>query len=71
MVASLLNKLANYTNLPQGSREHEEADNPVTVFGVFFLLVLGMNVLALTTLNLHPIFGAFRHSFIFVLSFLY
>ncbi|XP_074544540.1 solute carrier family 12 member 7-like isoform X2 [Halichoeres trimaculatus] len=27
MVASLLNKLANYTNLPQGVREHEEAEN--------------------------------------------
>lgn len=27
MVASLLNKLANYTNLTQGVREHEEAEN--------------------------------------------
>ncbi|XP_034039041.1 solute carrier family 12 member 7-like isoform X2 [Thalassophryne amazonica] len=27
MVSSLLNKLANYTNLTQGVREHEEADN--------------------------------------------
>lgn len=26
MVSSLLNKLANYTNLTQGSREHEEAE---------------------------------------------
>lgn len=26
MVSSLLNKLANYTNLPQGVREHEEAE---------------------------------------------
>lgn len=26
MVSSLLNKLANYTNLTQGVREHEEAD---------------------------------------------
>lgn len=26
MVASLLNKLANYTNLSQGAQEHEEAD---------------------------------------------
>nr|KAF6423768.1 solute carrier family 12 member 5 [Rousettus aegyptiacus] len=27
MVSSLLSGLANYTNLPQGSREHEEAEN--------------------------------------------
>ncbi|XP_061429102.1 solute carrier family 12 member 7 isoform X1 [Lethenteron reissneri] len=27
MVSSLLNRLANYTNLPQGAREHEEAEN--------------------------------------------
>ncbi|XP_008285939.1 solute carrier family 12 member 7 isoform X3 [Stegastes partitus] len=27
MVASLLNKLANYTNLTQGAQEHEEADD--------------------------------------------
>uniref|UniRef100_A0AAQ4NME3 Solute carrier family 12 member 7b n=1 Tax=Gasterosteus aculeatus aculeatus TaxID=481459 RepID=A0AAQ4NME3_GASAC len=27
MVSSLLNKLANYTNLTQGAQEHEEADN--------------------------------------------
>ncbi|XP_053714621.1 solute carrier family 12 member 7 isoform X4 [Synchiropus splendidus] len=27
MVSSLLNKLANYTNLPQGAQEHEEADD--------------------------------------------
>lgn len=27
MVSSLLNKLANYTNLTQGVREHEEADS--------------------------------------------
>ncbi|MEQ2182129.1 hypothetical protein GOODEAATRI_019047 [Goodea atripinnis] len=27
MVASLLNKLANYTNLTQGVREHEEAED--------------------------------------------
>lgn len=27
MVSSLLNKLANYTNLTQGVREHEEAEN--------------------------------------------
>uniref|UniRef100_A0A667XC92 Solute carrier family 12 member 7a n=1 Tax=Myripristis murdjan TaxID=586833 RepID=A0A667XC92_9TELE len=38
MVSSLLNKLANYTNLPQGVREHEEAENEdgvrrVTVMG--------------------------------------
>lgn len=26
MVSSLLSGLANYTNLPQGSREHEEAE---------------------------------------------
>lgn len=26
MVSSLLHKLANYTNLTQGVREHEEAD---------------------------------------------
>lgn len=26
MVSSLLNKLANYTNLTQGAHEHEEAD---------------------------------------------
>lgn len=26
MVSSLLSKLANYTNLTQGVREHEEAD---------------------------------------------
>ncbi|XP_068160443.1 solute carrier family 12 member 7 isoform X2 [Antennarius striatus] len=26
MVSSLLNKLANYTNLPQGAQEHEEAE---------------------------------------------
>lgn len=26
MVSSLLNKLANYTNLTQGAQEHEEAD---------------------------------------------
>lgn len=26
MVSSLLNKLANYTNLSQGAHEHEEAD---------------------------------------------
>uniref|UniRef100_A0A3B5LL20 Amino acid permease/ SLC12A domain-containing protein n=1 Tax=Xiphophorus couchianus TaxID=32473 RepID=A0A3B5LL20_9TELE len=29
MVASLLNKLANYTNLTQGVREHEEAEDGV------------------------------------------
>ncbi|XP_071756645.1 solute carrier family 12 member 7-like [Centroberyx gerrardi] len=38
MVSSLLNKLANYTNLSQGVREHEEAENEdgvrkVTVMG--------------------------------------
>ena len=27
MVSSLLSKLANYTNLTQGVREHEEADD--------------------------------------------
>lgn len=27
MVSSLLSGLANYTNLPQGSKEHEEAEN--------------------------------------------
>lgn len=27
MVSSLLNKLANYTNLTQGAQEHEEADD--------------------------------------------
>ncbi len=27
MVSSLLKKLANYTNLTQGVREHEEAEN--------------------------------------------
>lgn len=27
MVSSLLNRLANYTNLTQGVREHEEAEN--------------------------------------------
>lgn len=27
MVSSLLNKLANYTNLTQGAHEHEEADD--------------------------------------------
>uniref|UniRef100_A0A674K036 Solute carrier family 12 member 5 n=1 Tax=Terrapene triunguis TaxID=2587831 RepID=A0A674K036_9SAUR len=27
MVSSLLSGLVNYTNLPQGSREHEEAEN--------------------------------------------
>ena len=27
MVSSLLNKLANYTNLTQGVKEHEEADD--------------------------------------------
>ena len=26
MVSSLLNKLANYTNLTQGAQEHEDAD---------------------------------------------
>lgn len=26
MVSSLLNKLANYTNLTQGAHEHEEAE---------------------------------------------
>lgn len=26
MVSSLLNKLANYTNLTQGAQEHEEAE---------------------------------------------
>ncbi|XP_047446250.1 solute carrier family 12 member 7-like isoform X2 [Mugil cephalus] len=30
MVSSLLNKLANYTNLTQGVREHEEAEDGVT-----------------------------------------
>lgn len=29
MVSSLLNKLATYTNLPQGVREHEEAEDGV------------------------------------------
>lgn len=29
MVSSLLNKLANYTNLTQGVREHEEAEDGV------------------------------------------
>lgn len=27
MVSSLLSNLANYSNLPQGSKEHEEAEN--------------------------------------------
>lgn len=27
MVSSLLSSLANYTNLPTGSKEHEEAEN--------------------------------------------
>ncbi|KAK3574241.1 hypothetical protein QTP86_004290 [Hemibagrus guttatus] len=27
MVSSLLSSLANYSNLPQGSKEHEEAEN--------------------------------------------
>ena len=27
MVASLLSSLANYSNLPTGSKEHEEAEN--------------------------------------------
>lgn len=27
MVSSLLNKLANYTNLTQGAQEHEEAED--------------------------------------------
>lgn len=29
MVSSFLNKLANYTNLTQGVREHEEAEDGV------------------------------------------
>lgn len=29
MVSALLNKLANYTNLTQGVREHEEAEDGV------------------------------------------
>ncbi|KAK1337682.1 hypothetical protein QTO34_002315 [Cnephaeus nilssonii] len=48
MVSSLLSGLANYTNLPQGSREHEEAENneggkkkPVqNIFGVILFLRL-------------------------------
>lgn len=31
MVSSLLSKLANYTNLTQGVREHEEADEEENV----------------------------------------
>lgn len=27
MVSSMLNSLANYSNLPSGSKEHEEAEN--------------------------------------------
>lgn len=27
MVSSILSSLANYSNLPQGSKEHEEAEN--------------------------------------------
>lgn len=43
MVSSLLSSLANYSNLPQGSKEHEEAENnesessrkkPVKVFNM-------------------------------------
>lgn len=45
MVSSLLSSLANYSNLPQGSKEHEEAENneaetarkkPVKVFTNIF-----------------------------------
>lgn len=44
MVSSLLSSLANYSNLPQGSKEHEEAENneaessrkkPVKVFNKY------------------------------------
>uniref|UniRef100_A0AAQ4P0I8 Solute carrier family 12 member 7a n=1 Tax=Gasterosteus aculeatus aculeatus TaxID=481459 RepID=A0AAQ4P0I8_GASAC len=35
MVSSLLNKLANYTNLTQGVREHEEAEDGVPQMGTF------------------------------------
>lgn len=54
MVSSLLNKLANYTNLTQGVREHEEADSEDGVRRVavtvrtsifFFLLSIDNEVL--------------------------
>uniref|UniRef100_A0AAX7T6K5 Solute carrier family 12 member 7a n=1 Tax=Astatotilapia calliptera TaxID=8154 RepID=A0AAX7T6K5_ASTCA len=35
MVSSFLNKLANYTNLTQGVREHEEAEDGVPHMGTF------------------------------------
>lgn len=42
MVSSLLHKLATYTNLTQGVREHEEAEDggkkvPVTVRNLLFI----------------------------------
>uniref|UniRef100_A0A4W6EH99 Solute carrier family 12 member 5a n=1 Tax=Lates calcarifer TaxID=8187 RepID=A0A4W6EH99_LATCA len=35
MVSSLLSSLANYSNLPQGSKEHEEAPQLGTLMGVY------------------------------------
>lgn len=52
MVSSLLNKLANYTNLPQGVREHEEAEYAdgvkkvtvtVWIWDIFYILTLGVS----------------------------
>lgn len=42
MVSSLLHKLATYTNLTQGVREHEEAEDggkkvPITVGNLLFI----------------------------------
>lgn len=43
MVSSLLNKLANYTNLTQGVREHEEAEDGVPRVTVTVNKLFGIN----------------------------
>lgn len=61
MVSSLLNKLANYTNLTQGVREHEEAEDGVPrvtvtvnkLFGINYLLLFFCRVQALPIWSLH------------------
>lgn len=43
MVSSLLNKLANYTNLTQGVREHEEAEDGVRRVTIMVNKLFGIN----------------------------
>lgn len=53
MVSSLLNKLATYTNLTQGVREHEEAEDgvrrvAVMVWPSFFFEPLKILIMGIT-----------------------